>query len=327
MPPNAQIHPHIMSTIGNTPLVRLRRVVPEGGATVLLKLEFFHPLSSVKDRIGHAMIHAAEREGTIEPGRTHIVEPTSGNTGIALAFAAAAAGYDLTLTMPESMSHERRALLRGLGARLELTPAPLAMRGAIQAAHQIMDTTPEAWMPQQFDNPANPTVHEETTGPEIWRASGGRVDVLVAGVGTGGTITGTTRYLRTHNPSLVAVAVEPDASPVISGGRAGPHRIQGIGAGFVPRNLDLDLLSRIETVSEADALAWARKLAKQEGIPAGISTGANVAVAARLAQLPEYEGAVIVTFAPSSSERYLTTALFSYPEPEPGPGSGGGVHI
>jgi cysteine synthase A len=305
------IHPDITSTIGRTPLVRLNRVIPAHHATVLLKLEFFNPLSSVKDRIGLAMIEAAERDQRIVPGRTHIIEPTSGNTGIALAFIAAAKGYALTLTMPESMSHERRALLRGLGANLELTPAPRGMKGAIERARELQQTTPHAWSPQQFDNPANPKVHEETTGPEIWAATGGKIDVLVAGVGTGGTITGCTRFLHTKNPDLAAVAVEPAESPVLSGGEPGPHRIQGIGAGFVPGNLDRDLLDEVERVSADEAFAWARRLAQEEGIPVGISTGANVAAAARIAAEPENRGLTIVTFAASSAERYLTTPLFN----------------
>ncbi|MFA9478045.1 cysteine synthase A [Phycisphaerales bacterium AB-hyl4] len=308
--PHHTTFPNITSTIGHTPLVRLNRVIPPEHATVLLKLEFFNPLSSVKDRIGRAMLEAAEQAGQIEPGRTHIIEPTSGNTGIALAFVAAAKGYKLTLTMPESMSHERRALLRGLGANLELTPAPLGMKGAIQRAHELLKKTSVGWLPQQFDNPANPRIHEQTTGPEIWADTDGKVDVLVAGVGTGGTITGTTRYLRKKNPDLAAVAVEPAESPVISGGESGPHRIQGIGAGFVPTNLDRELLDDIERVSAEEAIHWARRLAHEEGILAGISTGANLAAAARIAAEPENRHYTIVTFAPSSGERYLTTPLF-----------------
>jgi cysteine synthase A len=299
----------IIETTFNTPLVKLGRVVPAGAATVLLKLEFFNPLSSVKDRIGRAMIEAAERDGILNPG-THIIEPTSGNTGIALAFVAAAKGYRLTLTMPESMSLERRALLRVLGANLVLTPAKEGMKGAIAKAQQLAAATPGSWIPQQFDNPANPEIHERTTGREIWEDTGGRVDVLVAGVGTGGTITGSTRYLRTKNRNLRAIAVEPADSPVISGGKPGPHKIQGIGAGFVPKNLDTSLLNGIETVSNDAAFAWARRLAKEEGILVGISSGANVAAAVRVAQRPENRGKVIVTIAPSFGERYLSTALF-----------------
>lgn len=309
--PSHTVFPNIVSTIGRTPLVRLNRVIPKGHATVLLKLEFFNPLSSVKDRIGRAMIEAAERDGKITPGTTHIIEPTSGNTGIALAFIAAAKGYRLTLTMPESMSHERRALLRALGANLELTPAPLGMRGAIQRARELLEQSINGWTPQQFDNPANPKIHEETTGPEIWADTQGKVDVIVAGVGTGGTITGTTRYLITKNPDIAAVAVEPAESPVISGGEPGPHRIQGIGAGFIPGNLDRTLIDDIERVNEDEAFHWARRLSEEEGIPGGISTGANVAAAARIAAEPENRGLTIVTFACSSAERYLTTPLFN----------------
>jgi cysteine synthase A len=299
----------IVTTTFNTPLVRLNRVIPRGGATVLLKLEFFNPLSSVKDRIGRAMIEAAEKAGTLHP-QTHIIEPTSGNTGISLAFVAAARGYRLTLTMPESMSLERRALLRVLGATLELTPAKDGMRGAIARAEELAASAADSWIPQQFENPANPEIHERTTGKEIWDDTGGRVDVIVAGVGTGGTITGVTRYLRARNPDLRAVAVEPADSPVISGGKAGPHKIQGIGAGFVPKNLDTSLLSGVETVTNEEAFTWARRLAREEGILAGISSGANVAVAARLAGRSENRGKVIVTIAASCGERYLSTPLF-----------------
>jgi cysteine synthase len=303
----------IIETTFDTPLVRLRRLVPEGHATVLVKLEFFNPLSSVKDRIGRSMIEAAEREGRIGPD-TQIIEPTSGNTGIALAFVAAAKGYQLTLTMPESMSIERRALLQALGARLELTPAKDGMRGAIARAEELAASTPNSWIPQQFENPANPAIHEATTGPEIWADTGGRVDVLVAAVGTGGTITGAARFLRRHNPQLRAIAVEPTDSAVISGGKPGPHKIQGIGAGFIPKNLDTSLLSGTETVTNEEAFAWARRLAREEGILAGISSGANVAVAARLAARPENRGRVIVTVAASCGERYLSTPLFQRTE-------------
>ncbi len=300
---------NIVETTFDTPLVKLNRVVPAGAATVLLKLEFFNPFSSVKDRIGRAMIETAEKAGILQP-QTHIIEPTSGNTGIALAFVAAAKGYRLTLTMPESMSLERRALLRALGANLVLTPAKDGMRGAIAKAQELAEITPDSWIPQQFDNPANPEVHERTTGREIWEDTGGRVDAVVAGVGTGGTITGVTRYLRSKNPHFRAIAVEPADSPVISGGKSGPHKIQGIGAGFVPKNLDTRLLTGVETVTNEDAFAWARRLAHEEGILVGISSGANVAAAVRVASLPENRGKVIVTFAPSFGERYLSTPLF-----------------
>jgi cysteine synthase A len=290
-------------------MVRLGRIVPPGAATVLLKLEFFNPCSSVKDRIGRAMIEAAERDGILT-AESEIIEPTSGNTGIALAFVAAARGYRLTLTMPESMSLERRTLLRGLGANLVLTPAKDGMKGAIATAEELAAATPHSWIPQQFDNPANPEVHERTTGPEIWEDSGGRVDILVAGVGTGGTITGAARYLRSKNRNVRAIAVEPADSAVISGGKPGPHKIQGIGAGFIPKNLDTSLLAGVETVTNEEAFTWARRLAHEEGILVGISSGGNVAAAVRLAARAENRGKVIVTFAPSFGERYLSTTLF-----------------
>jgi cysteine synthase len=299
----------IVATTFDTPLVKLNRIVPPGAGTVLVKLEFFNPLNSVKDRIGRSMIEAAEKDGRLKPD-THIIEPTSGNTGIALAFVSAARGYKLTLTMPESMSLERRALLRMLGANLVLTPAKDGMKGAIATAQELAASTPNSWIPQQFDNPANPAVHERTTGREIWEDTDGRVDVIVAGVGTGGTITGITRYLRSKNRDFQAIAVEPADSPVISGGKAGPHKIQGIGAGFVPKNLDTSLLSGVETVTNEEAFTWARRLAKDEGILGGISSGGNVAAAIRVAQRPENRNKVIVTVAPSFGERYLSTPLF-----------------
>lgn len=311
--PSGKVFADIVETTFNTPLVRLNRVIPPGHATVLLKLEFFNPLSSVKDRIGRAMIEAAERSGKLTRD-THIIEPTSGNTGIALAFIAAARGYKLTLVMPESMSLERRALLKALGAELVLTPATEGMKGAIAKATALVGQVPGAWMPQQFENPANPSVHEATTGPEIWQDTRGDVDIFVAGVGTGGTLTGVTRYLRTLRPNLQAIAVEPTASPVISGGKAGPHKIQGIGAGFIPTNLDTALLNGVEQVSNEEAFEWARRLAREEGILAGISSGANVAAAARVAARPENKGKVIVTVAASSGERYLSTPLFEVQE-------------
>jgi cysteine synthase len=304
-----KIFNNIIETTFNTPLVKLNRVVPAGAATVLVKLEFFNPLSSVKDRIGRAMIEAAERDGVLNRD-TQIIEPTSGNTGIALAFVAAAKGYHLTLTMPESMSLERRALLRVLGANLVLTPAKDGMKGAIAKAEELAAATSNSWVPQQFDNPANPEVHQRTTGPEIWADTDGRIDIFVAGVGTGGTITGVARHIRSKNRNFRAIAVEPADSPVISGGKPGPHKIQGIGAGFVPKNLDTSLLSGVETVANEDAFTWARLLAKEEGILGGISTGANIAAAVRLASRPENRGKVIVTIAPSFGERYLSTALF-----------------
>lgn len=307
--PRGKSYVDIVETTFDTPLVRLRKVIPSDHATVFVKLEFFNPLSSVKDRIGRAMIEAAERDGLLNPD-TQIIEPTSGNTGIALAFVAAARGYRLTLTMPESMSLERRSLLAALGARLVLTPAKEGMRGAIAKADELAASTPNSWIPQQFNNPANPAVHEATTGPEIWEDSRGSVDLFVAGVGTGGTITGVTRYLRSKKPEVQAIAVEPADSPVISGGKPGPHKIQGIGAGFIPKNLEVPLLNGVETVTNEDAFAWARRLAREEGILAGISSGANVCVAARLAARPENRGKTIVTVAASCGERYLSTPLF-----------------
>ncbi|HVT89251.1 MAG TPA: cysteine synthase A [Tepidisphaeraceae bacterium] len=306
---HGKIYNNITQTTFNTPLVKLSKMVPEGTATVLVKLEFFNPLASVKDRIGRAMIEDAEEKGILN-AHTQIIEPTSGNTGIALAFVAAARGYDLTLTMPESMSLERRALLKFLGAKLVLTPAAEGMKGAINKAVELAASTPNSWIPQQFDNPANPAVHESTTGPEIWEDTDGKADILVAGVGTGGTITGVTRHIRSRNRDFRAIAVEPADSPVISGGKAGPHKIQGIGAGFVPKNLDITLLSGVETVTNDQAVETARKLARLEGIPGGISSGANVAVALRLASQAENRGKTIVTIIPSFSERYLSTVLF-----------------
>jgi cysteine synthase A len=307
--PHGRTYPNIVETTFNTPLVKLNRVVPADCATVLLKLEFFNPLSSVKDRIGRSMIEAAERDGILTP-ETEIIEPTSGNTGIALAFVAAARGYKLTLTMPESMSLERRALLRALGAKLVLTPAKEGMPGAIAKAKELAASTPNSWIPQQFDNPANPEVHERTTGREIWEDTDGRVDMIVTGVGTGGTITGVTRYIRPRKPSFQAIAVEPADSPVISGGKPGPHKIQGIGAGFIPSVLDTSLLNGVETVTNEDAFAWARRLALEEGLLVGISTGANVCAAIRVGMRRENRNKVIVTVAPSSGERYLSTPLF-----------------
>jgi cysteine synthase len=295
--------------IGDTPMIRINRLVPAGGATVFAKCEFFQPLNSVKDRIGVAMIEAGEREGKIN-GDTHIIEPTSGNTGIALAFVCAAKGYRLTLTMPESMSVERRALLRGMGASLVLTPAAEGMRGAIAKAYEMVQSDPVGFMPQQFENPANPAIHEATTGPEIWEDSGHNIDVIVAGVGTGGTISGAARYLKKMNPNFKAIAVEPKHSPVISGGQPGKHRIQGIGAGFVPKNLDTSIVDEVITVDDEDAFEWGRRLAKHEGIVAGISSGANMWAAAQVAARPEFKGKRIVTIMCSLGERYLSTPLF-----------------
>ncbi len=296
--------------IGDTPMIQINRLVPQGGATVFAKCEFFQPLNSVKDRIGVAMIEAGERDGKINQD-THIVEPTSGNTGIALAFVCAAKGYKLTLTMPESMSVERRALLRGMGANLVLTPAAEGMKGAIAKANELVNQDPNGFMPQQFENPANPAIHEKTTGPEIWEDSGHNIDVLVAGVGTGGTITGASRFLKSVNPNFKAIAVEPKHSPVISGGQPGKHRIQGIGAGFIPGNLDTSILDEVITVDDEDAFEWGKRLAKHEGIVAGISSGANMWAAAQVAARPEFKGKRIVTIMCSLGERYLSTPLFS----------------
>lgn len=301
-------------TIGHTPLVRLNKV---SGGKVLAKIESRNPSFSVKDRIGANMIWEAEKSGKLKAG-VELVEPTSGNTGIALAFVAAARGYKLTLTMPESMSLERRKLLKALGAKLELTEAAKGMKGAIAKAEEIVASDPEKYLLlQQFNNPANPAVHEQTTGPELWDATDGEIDVFIAGVGTGGTITGTSRYLKSKGKEIASVAVEPAESPVIAQALAGddiqpsPHKIQGIGAGFIPENLDLSLLDRVEAVTSDEAIAMARRLMEEEGILAGISSGAAVVAANRIAALPEFEGKTIVTVLPSSGERYLSTALFS----------------
>ncbi|MDD3468774.1 MAG: cysteine synthase A [Thermoguttaceae bacterium] len=304
-----RIFSDIVQTTGNTPLVRLNRVVPNGGATVLVKLEYFNPLSSVKDRVARAMVETAEQAGILTKV-THIVEPTSGNTGIGLAFIAAARGYRLTLVMPDSMSIERRMLFSALGANLLLTPAVEGMSGSIRKANELAENDPNVWIPQQFENPANPAAHEATTGPEIWRDTDGKIDVFVAAVGTGGTFTGTTRFLRRQNPNLVAVAVEPAASPVISGGKPGPHTLQGIGAGFIPKNFDISLMNAIETVTHEEAFKMTRRLAKEEGLLVGISAGTNAVVCARLASKPEYTGKTIVTVAPDGGDRYLSTPLF-----------------
>jgi cysteine synthase A len=300
---------NVTVAIGDTPMIRINRLVPAGQATVFAKCEFFNPLNSVKDRIGVAMIEAGEREGKVN-AETHIIEPTSGNTGIALAFVCAAKGLRLTLTMPESMSVERRALLRALGAELVLTPASEGMKGAIARAGAMVAEEQNAWMPQQFENPANPAIHEKTTGVEIWEDSGHNIDAIVAGVGTGGTLTGVARCIKPKNPNFKVIAVEPADSPVISGGNPGPHKIQGIGAGFIPKNLDTSLVDETITVSNEEAFQWARRLAKEEGIMAGISSGANICAAAKVAARPEWKGKRIVAIMPSLGERYLSTPLF-----------------
>jgi cysteine synthase A len=308
------LYKNIVETIGNTPLIKLNRITAGLHATIAIKCEFFNPLGSVKDRIGAAMIEAAEQEGRIRPG-TVIVEPTSGNTGIALAFVCAAKGYPLILTMPESMSIERRTLLAMLGAKLVLTPAAEGMRGAINRAHAILNETPGAWMPQQFENPANPEIHRKTTAEEIWRDTQGQIDILVAAVGTGGTITGVSEVIKSRKPSLVSIAVEPKDSPVITQTlrgepiKPGPHKIQGTGAGFVPKNLNLQIVDEVITVSNEDAFAMARRLSAEEGILAGISSGANLHAAIQVAQRPENKGKLIVTVACSTGERYLSTPL------------------
>lgn len=307
--PRGRTFDNSAAAIGDTPMIRINRLVPEDHATVFAKCEFFQPLNSVKDRIGVAMIEAAERDGAINP-ETHIIEPTSGNTGIALAFVCAAKGYRLTLTMPESMSVERRALLRAMGAHVELTPAVEGMIGAIRQAEEIVARDSSTWMPQQFNNPANPAIHETTTGPEIWEDSGHNIDAIVAGVGTGGTLTGVARYIKSQNPDFKTIAVEPKNSPVIGGGKPGKHRIQGIGAGFVPKNLDESLVDEVITVDDEDAFEWARGLAKKEGIMAGISSGANMWAAAQVAARPEFQGKRIVTIMCSLGERYLSTPMF-----------------
>jgi len=304
-------------SIGKTPLVKLNRITDGAGATVLAKVEGRNPAYSVKCRIGAAMVWDAEKKGLLGPGKT-IVEPTSGNTGIALAFVAAARGYGIVLTMPETMSVERRQVLKAFGAKLVLTEGAKGMKGAIAKAEEIVASdSPRYFMPQQFTNPANPLVHETTTGPEIWEATAGAIDVLVSGVGTGGTITGVARFIKkTKGKKILAVAVEPVHSPVITQQRngqplvPGPHKIQGIGAGFIPGVLDLSLIDRVETVSNDESIAFARRLAREEGLLSGISCGAAAAVAVRLAKLPEFAGKTIVTILPDAGERYLTTALF-----------------
>ena len=295
-------------TVGRTPLVRIRRLI-RSKALVYAKLEFFNPLSSVKDRIGVAMIDAAQRDGRLGP-KTTVIEPTSGNTGIALAFVCAAKGIRCVLTMPESMSLERRKLLGALGADVVLTPAAEGMRGAIARATQLVQDTPGAFMPNQFENPANVEAHRRTTAEEIWRDTDGLADVLVAGVGTGGTITGVADVIKRRRPSFKAIAVEPAASPVLSGGQPGPHKIQGIGAGFVPAILDRSLIDEIVQVADEEALDWARRAAKEEGLLVGISSGAALAAAAKVAARKEMEGQLIVVIIPSCGERYLSTALF-----------------
>ena len=310
-----EIYKDNSETIGKTPLVRINRI---SQGKILAKLESRNPAGSVKCRIGSSMIWDAEKSGQLKPGMT-LVEPTSGNTGIALAYVAAARGYDLTLTMPDTMSLERRKILKALGAKLVLTPGAKGMPGAIAKAEELVSENPEKFlMLQQFNNPANPAIHEKTTGPEIWEATGGDIDVLVSGVGTGGTITGVSRYIKNQKgKAITSIAVEPDSStmitPALKGEEPthGPHKIQGIGAGFVPKNLDLSVVDRCEQVSNDDAMAWAHKLMQEEGILAGISCGAAMCVADRISQLPEFEGKTIVVVLPDSGERYLSSPLFA----------------
>jgi cysteine synthase len=310
-PGRGHVYDNILSTIGNTPLVRLHRLAQEAGcvADVLVKCEFFNPLSSVKDRIALSMIEAAEASGKINE-KSVLIEPTSGNTGIALAFICAAKGYKLILTMPESMSLERRKMLKFFGAQLELTPKEKGMRGAIEKAEEILAGNPNAIMLQQFSNPANPEIHRRTTAEEVWNDTGGKVDVFITGVGTGGTLTGTAQVLKAKKPSVKIIAVEPEDSPVLSGGKPGPHKIQGIGAGFIPEILDKSMIDEVVTVGNQASFDTARKVALLEGMPVGISSGATIAAALEVARRPEMKGKTIVVIAASSAERYLSTALF-----------------
>ena len=311
-PGRGRIYDSITQTISDTPLVRIKRLPAEAGAKadILLKLEFFNPISSVKDRIGVNMIETLEKQGIISPGKHVLTEPTSGNSGIALAFVAAAKGYKLILVMPESMSLERRKMLMILGAQIELTEAAKGMKGAIARAHELVAEHPGAVIPQQFENPANPEIHRATTAEEIWNDTEGKVDIVISGIGTGGTITGVGQVLKARKPSVQMIALEPEDSPVLSGGAPGPHKIQGIGAGFVPAILDRKVIDEVITISNETALSTARKAAQLEGIPVGISSGAAIAAALEVGARPENAGKTIVAIIPSFAERYLSTALF-----------------
>jgi cysteine synthase len=311
-PGRGRIYDSITDTIGDTPLVRFDRIAAARGikAQLIAKLEFFNPISSVKDRIGVAMIDALEAQGKIAPGKTVLIEPTSGNTGIALAFVAAARGYRLQLVMPESMSIERRKMLALLGAELVLTPAAQGMKGALAKASELVASTPDAITPAQFENPANPEIHRRTTAEEIWNDTNGEVDIVISGIGTGGTITGVGEVLKARKPSVKMIAVEPVESPVLSGGQPGPHKIQGIGAGFIPPVLDRGVIDEVVTIDSATAMETARQVARIEGVPVGISSGAAVAAALQVAARPSSNGKNIVIVIPSFAERYLSTALF-----------------
>ena len=311
----AKIAKQLTELVGNTPLLELKRSNEKKGlqATIITKLEYFNPAGSVKDRVALAMIEDAEAKGILQPGAT-IIEPTSGNTGVGLAFVSSAKGYKLILTMPDTMSIERRNLLKALGAKVVLTPGAEGMKGAIAKAEELQASTPGSWIPQQFNNPANPAIHVKTTGEEIWRDTDGKVDIFVAGVGTGGTVSGVGVALKHHNPQVKVVAVEPASSPVLSGGKSGPHKIQGIGAGFVPANFNAEVIDEILTIENDEAILASRQVAQSEGLLVGISSGAALAGAVRLAQRPENKGKTIVALLPDTGERYLSTVLYAFEE-------------